>query len=665
MHGCKVARWGAMFLVALLFPSLASARQTPRALPHGAVPFGHSSKAVCAPPSPGHASCFARGITNSSGALAVTNLPAGYGPVDLQTAYNLSTLSATQGTGQTVAIVDAYDDPNAEADLGVYRSTYGLSACTTANGCFRKVNQTGGTSPLPPFNAGWSDEISLDLDMVSAIAPNAHIVLVETNDNQLVNLAAGVNEAATLGATQISNSYGGDEGFAFSNNLNTAYNHPGTAVVASAGDSGYYGDNTDASFPASSQYVESVGGTSLTSVSPRTESVWGEAGGYVWGTGSGCSQFFPKPSWQTDPSCAKRMVSDVSAVADPFTGVAIYDSNSDIGGFAIFGGTSASSPILASFDALVGSATSSPQWPYQHLGIWNDVTTGNNVAPHTCTVAYFCNGEVGYDGPTGLGTPNGTLAVPAPPTPTITSKPTDPTTSTTASFSFSDTDATATFKCSLDASAYTACPSPKVYTGLSTGSHTFNVEAVGVGGTSAPASYTWTINTVAAPPSPTITSSPTNPTTSTSANFAFTDTDATATFKCSLDGATYATCTSPKTYTGLSVGSHTFGVEAVSAGGTSSPTTYTWSVTAPVKPPATPKITSGPHLVTSASSATFVFNDSTAGVTFQCSLDNSAYTSCSSPKTYRGLKIGLHRFKVKATNSGGTSSAATYVWLRY
>ena len=386
--------WLGLLVAPLLFPSFAGAAQHPRALPHPPAPFGSHSKAVC-PPQPGKAQCFALTLTNSAGATVVNALPSGYGPADLQTAYNLAALSASNGAGKTVAIVDAFDDPSAEADLAVYRSTYGLSPCTTANGCFMKVDQNGGTN-YPVANAGWAAEISLDLDMVSAIAPNAHILLVEANDNTWNNLATAVNEAASLRANAISNSYGGDERFGSA--VNSYYNHPGIAVTASSGDSGWDGCSGGPCFPASSQYVEAVGGTSLTSTNPRVESAWA-------GAGSGCSNIFPKPPWQTDSGCPKRTVADVSVDADPSTGVAVYDSQPDIGGWAIFGGTSVSSPMFAAFDALVDATASTPTpgWPYAHVNVWNDVTTGSNGNCGT----YICNAGPGYDGPTGLGTPNG------------------------------------------------------------------------------------------------------------------------------------------------------------------------------------------------------------------------------------------------------------------
>jgi len=321
----------------------------------------------------------------------------GYYPVDLQKAYNLP--STTAGSGQTVAIVDAYDDPNAEADLGAYRSHFGLSACTTATGCFRKVSQSGTTS-YPTANSGWGQEISLDLDMVSAICPTCHILLVEASSASNADLAASVDTAVSLGANAISNSYGGSESSSDVSTYDAHYNHPGVAITASSGDSGY-----GPQYPAASPHVTAVGGTTLTKDSSTrgfVETVWS-------GAGSGCSAYEPKPTWQTDTGCANRTIADVAADADPNTGVAVYDSYASKGqsGWLVFGGTSVASPIIASVYALAGNATSvtDGSYPYSHTSGLFDVTSGSNGS---CGGAYLCTGAVGYDGPTGNGTPNGT-----------------------------------------------------------------------------------------------------------------------------------------------------------------------------------------------------------------------------------------------------------------
>jgi subtilase family serine protease len=330
--------------------------------------------------------------------LTAAAAPSGYGPASLQAAYNLP--SSSGGSGQTVAIVDAYDDPNAEADLAVYRSQYGLSACTTANGCFKKVNQTGGTS-YPRGDSGWAEEISLDLDMVSAACPNCKILLVEASSATMTNLGTAVNTAVRLGAKYVSNSYGGSESSSDSTYDSSYFNHPGVAITVSSGDNGYGPE-----YPAASKYVTAVGGTSLkTSSTARgwTDTVWS-------GAGSGCSSYDAKPTWQTDSGCAKRTVADVSAVADPNTGVAVYDSYRQATGWMVFGGTSASAPLIAATYALAGAPSSGSypaSFPYAHTSALYDVTSGSNG---TCSGSYLCTGTTGYDGPTGLGVPNGTAA---------------------------------------------------------------------------------------------------------------------------------------------------------------------------------------------------------------------------------------------------------------
>lgn len=337
-----------------------------------------------------------RGAHVRPNAGIVFGSPSGYGPPDLQSAYKLATLSASNGKGQTVAIVDAMDDPNAESDLGVYRAQYGLPPCTTANGCFKKVNENGSSGGAPIPDPGWSTEISLDLDMVSAICPNCHILLVEATTSLTSDLATAENTAARLGANAISNSYGGAEGSA----SDASYVHPGVVIVASTGDSGYSGG---VQAPSSYAGVVAVGGTSLSRASNArgwTESAWN-------GADSGCSAYVAKPSWQTD-ACAMRNVADVSAVADPNTGVAVYDSVPYEGGIGwqIVGGTSASSPIIAAVYALAGNAGSQNGAAGLYAGTSSlfDVVGGNNGS---CSPTYECNALAGYDGPTGLGSPNG------------------------------------------------------------------------------------------------------------------------------------------------------------------------------------------------------------------------------------------------------------------
>ena len=353
---------------------------------------------VCDHAPVGFASCLAIVLkpTGIHPDIAKT-IPAGLTPKDLQHAYNLP--SATAGKGQTIAIVDSYNDPNAESDLAVYRATFGLPPCTTANGCFKKVDQDGGKK-YPQSDAGWAGEISLDLAMVSAIAPNSHILLVEANSSDLSNLGRAVDTAVRMGATEVSNSYGSPETASDTTSMAHYYNHPGIPITASTGDSGY-----GVQIPAAYNTVIAVGGTTLSpAANPRgwTESAWS-------GSGSGCSRYISKPNWQTYNQCSHRAVADVSAVADPDTGVAVYDSyQSYDGNWSVYGGTSASAPIIAAVYALAANPSKvSASYLYSHTANLHDITDGSNG---TCQPTYLCTSGKGYDGPTGIGTPDGVSA---------------------------------------------------------------------------------------------------------------------------------------------------------------------------------------------------------------------------------------------------------------
>jgi N-acetylneuraminic acid mutarotase len=411
-------------VLAVLLPQQAVAAP---AAPAGTV----STEAACGAPKPGHFGCFALRRTDRTASLGVqrtttagaAETPDGYAPADLRSAYGLP---AGGGAGATIAIVDAYDNPDAEADLAVYRAQYGLPACTSDNGCFRKADEHGGAG-YPAADDGWASEIALDLDMVSAIAPQAHILLVEASSSLSDDLGTAVDTAVSLGAEYVSNSWGGYGDSTDDLAYDEAYfNHPGVAVVFSSGDDGY-----GVSYPASSPYVTSVGGTSLVrdgSARGWDESVWNgvtvHEDGPHWGaTGSGCSAVEPKPAFQSAVGCAGRSVADVSAVADPATGVAVYNSFSDAG-WNVYGGTSASAPIIAGVYALAGTpvaGTYPAAYPYQRSGALNDVTRGDDAScadrslcgygpTPDCTPAFTCQAEPGYDGPTGLGTPQGVAA---------------------------------------------------------------------------------------------------------------------------------------------------------------------------------------------------------------------------------------------------------------
>jgi subtilase family serine protease len=332
-------------------------------------------------------------IVDASGKPAPAATPSGLGPAQLRDAYKIT----GSGSASTViAIVDAFGYPNAERDLATYRSTFGLAPCSSASGCFRKVDQRGGTS-FPRLDVGWAQETALDLDMASAICPSCKILLVEADTNSFANLAAAVNTAASLGAHVISNSYGGGE--AGSTSVEAAYNHPGVAITASSGDSGF-----GVEFPASSPHVIAVGGTSLRTASTArgwTETAWS-------GAGSGCSTVYAKPAWQTDGGCAQRSVADVSAIADPNTGVAVFAPTSrSRTAFLVFGGTSVAAPLIGAVYGVNGGAVNFGADPYGHTSALFDVTSGSNGS---CSPSYLCTAGAGYDGPTGLGTPNGATA---------------------------------------------------------------------------------------------------------------------------------------------------------------------------------------------------------------------------------------------------------------
>ena len=458
----------------------------------------HDYAAACAKPAAGHMACLALVRTNVKPRRRAAHpdaIPAGvgYGPSNLQSAYLLP--SSTAGSGQTVAVVDAYNDPNAASDLATYRSSAGLPAC--GSGCFSVVNQNGAASPLPA-NAGtngWDVEESLDIDMVSAICPLCHIVLVEATSPTTANLGTAVNSAVSLGAKFVSNSYGGGESSSDPSFDTSYYNHPGVAVTASAGDSGF-----GVEYPAASRYVTAVGGTSLNTASNSrgwTETVWN-------GTGSGCSADDAKPTWQTDTGCSRRTNNDVSAVADPNTGVAVYDTYSQ-GGWLEVGGTSASSPIIASVFALAGTpaAGSYPSsYPYSHTANLFDVTSGSNGS---CSPAYLCTGEVGYDGPTGLGTPDGTAAFTSGSTTGNTVTVTNPgnqttTVGTAVSLQIHATDSASGQTLTYSATGLPAGLSINSSTGLISGTPTtagtssVTVTAKDTTNASGSASFTWTIN---------------------------------------------------------------------------------------------------------------------------------------------------------------------------
>lgn len=437
---------------------------------------------VCPAPKPGDASCFAlarvpvpatdaddpgvRPYKAAAGALESGPGGTGLTPADLASAYGYD--PAAGGSGQTIAIVDAYDDPNIESDLATFDSEYGIAACTKANGCFTKISQTGSATSLPAEDTkGWSVEISLDVETAHSTCPNCKILLVEAESESFKNLGTAVAEAISLKATEISNSYGGPEG-ELGPLESTAYNRPGVVIAAATGDYGYDGwasyvnegeePPERPNLPASLPSVVAVGGTTLEldeDGKRANETVWNGDGPldesfFVYGfaegaTGGGCSLLFTAQPWQRDaPGFAatgcgsKRLAADVSADANPYTGFEIYDSY-DCGkacerfgageGWLTIGGTSLATPLVSGLYALAGGSNG-VSYPaltlYGHLGESSslyDVTEGGNGicdddglscggneffgANVDCEGTTACNAAPGFDGPSGVGAPNG------------------------------------------------------------------------------------------------------------------------------------------------------------------------------------------------------------------------------------------------------------------
>jgi subtilase family serine protease len=441
----------------------------------------------------------------------------GYGPSQLQSAYDLTAASGADGSGTTVAVVDAYNDPTAASDLATYRSAAGLPALTS--GQFTQYNQEGETSPLPataPADDDWTLEESLDVDMVSAICPLCKIDLVEANNDSGTGLYVAEETAATtLGAKYISNSWGGSETSTDTTDDSEYFGVSGVVYTASAGDSAYSGGVI---YPATSPHVVSVGGTTLnTSSNSRgwTESVWETSSSE--GTGSGCSAFEPQPSWQASISilkaaCADRVDNDVAADADPNTGAAVYDTTNGNGGWNEVGGTSESSPIIASVFALAGNngngGNNAADSIYTHTGDLNEVTASSNgtcTPPAADSVLCTATGAANtYNGPTGWGTPEGLGAFQsnsAGNTVTVTNPGSQTgTVGTAASLQIKATDSASGQTLTYSATGLPAGLSISSTTGLisgtptTAGSNSVTVTAKDTTGASGSASFTWTIN---------------------------------------------------------------------------------------------------------------------------------------------------------------------------
>jgi len=391
----KVSLLSIASFIAIIGGFAAHASASPRLL------HGDHHKVCTSDTAPG-IHCFAQLVTDKSGTPASSPLPAGYGPAQFHTAYQLPTTSSKPGT---IAVVDAYDDPTITTDLATYDQTFGLpvfpncSATVTA-ACLSKVNQNGG-STYPSRSSSWALETSLDVETAHQICQNCKIILVEASSASYNNLMTAIDRARLLGATVISNSYGSSE-FSSEISYDSHFNIPGVAFIFSSGDNGY-----GSSYPAASPYVTSVGGTTLTLTAAnnwQTETVWS-------GTGSGCSKYESRPFFQTNSACANRTIADVAADADPNTGAAVYDSYGYGGhrGWFQVGGTSLAAPIIAGTYGLANDITATTYAnavPYANLNYslnLRDILTGTNGSCGTV----ICTADIGYDGPSGLGAPIG------------------------------------------------------------------------------------------------------------------------------------------------------------------------------------------------------------------------------------------------------------------
>jgi subtilase family serine protease len=364
-------------------------------------PAGVASRAVCPTAPAGGIRCDALVVTDSAGRALATSSPSGYGPQQFHGAYDLPLDAASP---KTIAIVDAFDSTTIEGDLGVYDTAFALPPCTIANGCFTKVNQRGQPGPYPRIDNNWAPEIALDVETAHATCQNCRILLVEADSAHFRDIAVAENTAVALGASVISNSFGETERPGA--RARAAFDHPGVAIVASTGDAGF-----GVQFPADSPFVVAVGGTSL-QVTNDAQGGYGYGGETAWsGGGSGCSGDFNAQPWQLhDPSWSltgcgsQRAMVDVAADADPATGAAVYNSCCGFVGWLKVGGTSVAAPLIAGVFGLADSANAFPgSLPYKNRTGLHDVTSGSNGSCGTI----MCEAAVGYDGPTGLGSPDG------------------------------------------------------------------------------------------------------------------------------------------------------------------------------------------------------------------------------------------------------------------
>ena len=394
-NGMRILRRCIGFLVAVGIISACSAQVTLAApqLLKGV------HKDVCGKSSKTTVRCFTKTISHAPGTPVTSALPAGYGPSQFHGAYGVPAISGNPGT---IAVVTAYDAPTITEDLAVYNATFGLPyfpncSATVTKACFQKVNQNGGTS-YPAPNSGWALEAAMDVQTAHQMCQNCKLILVEADSANYTDIVQAVDRARLLGATVISNSYGSDE-FDGETVFNKLFMYPGIAFVFSSGDTGY-----GVSYPAASPYVTAVGGTTLQVTAANTwhsERVWE-------GSGSGCSAYEAKPSFQKDNACVRRSVADIAAAGDPNTGAAVYSSYGigGVKGWFQLGGTSLSAPLVAGMYGLannIGSSYANAMLykNYNYKTNLRDITYGSNGFCGT----YLCQAGTSYDGPSGLGTP--------------------------------------------------------------------------------------------------------------------------------------------------------------------------------------------------------------------------------------------------------------------
>ena len=400
-------------MAAMMMPGAAAAAPRARLTPDARAAGAPATAAVC---STGDNRCHAHVWIASDGEMAADaappGAPAGLGPGDLQSAYQLDASRTAPGPVPTIAIVDAYGYPALESDLGVYRAQFGLPPCTVASGCLSIVNQNGDAAPLPgppPPSDDWTLETALDVDMASALCPRCKIVVVQATSPTNVNMFTAQDAAAAANPTVISDSWGAAT--ARDQDLGDAelfFDHPGIAQFVSAGDRGYDEGGDGPQYPSTSAHVIAVGGTAL--VRDASARGWHET---AWTSGgSSCSFSIAKPAHQTASPCPFRAASDIAAVGDPATGVAIY--NAANGGWGVIGGTSAAAPIVAAIFASIGRGDITSAGLAQHANLLFDVTAGSNG---TCG-NLLCNAAAGWDGPTGYGTPSAAALVSGTPPPT-------------------------------------------------------------------------------------------------------------------------------------------------------------------------------------------------------------------------------------------------------